>query len=189
MFICKWCKEKVFEEKPDVDALEAGDVVNCPECGKFLYGKSAFGKPISRVGGPVLNIEHHTLVHDKTRMLELGPEEVERRLTPTVVYASEVAKLSGQKAKNMKKPRRKYIRSKVLADNGGDPVNNPPHYKRGGLEAIDVIEAWDLPFALGNVVKYICRTGHKENENGVTDLEKAKCYLDRHLKVMAKKGA
>ncbi len=184
---CKWCKEKIFEEKPDVKAIKSGQIVCCPKCGKFLYGKSAFGKPIRRTGKAVENFEHHTYFHDHARMEEVGAEEVKRRTTPAVIYMSEVLKLAGMKAKNFRKPKRKYVRAATSGN--GDPINHPTHYKRGGLEAIEVIEAWDLPFALGNVVKYICRTGLKENENGVTDLEKAKCYLDRHLKVMAKKGA
>lgn len=44
----------------------------------------------------------------------------------------------------------------------GEEVNHPAHY--GGdtvYEAIKVIEAWDLGFCLGNVIKYICRHGKK----------------------------
>jgi hypothetical protein len=48
-----------------------------------------------------------------------------------------------------------------------DNVNNPPHYKRGGLEVIDVIEAFGLNFHLGNVVKYVLR--HKDKD-GLQDL-------------------
>lgn len=40
-------------------------------------------------------------------------------------------------------------------------VNHPDYYKRGGVEAIDAIEAWGLGFNLGNAVKYIARAGHK----------------------------
>lgn len=55
----------------------------------------------------------------------------------------------------------------------------PDHYKRGGLEAIDVIEAFDLGFNLGNVAKYILRAGHKDSR--VQDLKKARYYLDREI--------
>lgn len=61
-----------------------------------------------------------------------------------------------------------------------DPVNHPDHYQRGGLEAIDVIEAFtDHPedFLKGNVLKYLLRAGHKDNE--AQDLAKAAWYLDR----------
>ena len=36
-----------------------------------------------------------------------------------------------------------------------DPVHNPSHYKSGGIEVIDVIEAFELNFRLANVIKYV----------------------------------
>ena len=42
-----------------------------------------------------------------------------------------------------------------------DPVNHPAHYKYGGIETIDFIEAKELGYNLGNVVKYITRADHK----------------------------
>lgn len=63
-----------------------------------------------------------------------------------------------------------------------DLINHPPHYLKGGLEAIDVITAWELNFCLGNVIKYICRAGNKQDEQVSKDLAKAKFYLDRHVK-------
>lgn len=60
-----------------------------------------------------------------------------------------------------------------------DPVNHPSHYKRGGMEAIDVIEAFELDFALGNACKYLLRAGHKDGY--VQDLRKAKYYIQRAI--------
>ena len=60
-----------------------------------------------------------------------------------------------------------------------DPVHNPSHYKSGGIEAIDVIEAFELGFHLGNVVKYVLRAGRKGD--ALEDLEKAAWYLDREI--------
>jgi hypothetical protein len=63
-------------------------------------------------------------------------------------------------------------------------VNHPSHYggKENVYEAIKVIEAWNLGFCLGNVVKYISRAGKKNNNTLIQDLEKAKWYLDREIK-------
>jgi hypothetical protein len=61
-----------------------------------------------------------------------------------------------------------------------DVVNQPSHYKSGGMESIDVIEAFNLSFHLGNVVKYVLRSGKKDNAK--LDLEKAKWYLEREIK-------
>jgi hypothetical protein len=60
-----------------------------------------------------------------------------------------------------------------------DPVNHPSHYTRGGIETIDVIEAWNLDFHRGNVVKYLSRAQHKGTE--LQDLQKAAWYLQRAI--------
>jgi hypothetical protein len=62
-----------------------------------------------------------------------------------------------------------------------DPVNQPSHYKVGGVETIDFIEAKGLGYHLGNVVKYITRAGHKGTNQGLEDLRKARWYLDRAI--------
>jgi hypothetical protein len=59
-------------------------------------------------------------------------------------------------------------------------INHPAHY--GGdtvYEAIKVIDAWSLGFALGNAVKYISRSRHKGAE--LEDLRKARWYLDHEI--------
>jgi hypothetical protein len=60
-----------------------------------------------------------------------------------------------------------------------DPVNHPVHYKVGGIETIDFIEAKALSYHLGNAVKYITRADHKGNR--LQDLQKAKWYIDRAI--------
>lgn len=61
-----------------------------------------------------------------------------------------------------------------------DPVHSPQHYRgKGGLEAIDVIEAFDLNYRLGNAQKYLLRAGKKGD--AVTDLRKAIWYLEREI--------
>lgn len=58
-----------------------------------------------------------------------------------------------------------------------DMINNPPHYTKGKIEPIDVIEDWKLGFNDGNAVKYIARAPHKGTQ--LQDLKKARWYLDR----------
>lgn len=65
-----------------------------------------------------------------------------------------------------------------------DPVNHPSHYCLGGIEVLDAIEAWELPYHLGNVVKYIARAGRKDPAKTVEDLKKARFYLDRFIKTL-----
>jgi hypothetical protein len=83
---------------------------------------------------------------------------------------------------------RKYARGmKVIAvstsnksiHSKADMVNHPPHYKAGGIETIEFIEAKGLGYNLGNVVKYVSRADLKGNK--LEDLQKAKWYLERAI--------
>jgi len=68
-----------------------------------------------------------------------------------------------------------------MLEPAADPVNHPAHYKAGGIETIDFIEAKKLGYNLGNVVKYITRADLKGNRK--QDLEKALWYLKREIGV------
>jgi hypothetical protein len=73
-------------------------------------------------------------------------------------------------------------KAKIRMMQGGEEketVNHPPHYKVGGIETIDFIEAKGLDYCLGNVVKYITRADHKGNK--IEDLRKAQWYLTRAI--------
>lgn len=67
----------------------------------------------------------------------------------------------------------------TMAEPKDDMVNHPPHYKVGGIETIDFIEAKKLNYNLGNVVKYITRADHKGSRK--QDLAKALWYLKREI--------
>lgn len=60
-----------------------------------------------------------------------------------------------------------------------DMVNHPPHYKDGGIETIDFIEAKKLNYHLGQVVKYVSRAGKKDPSKYLEDIDKAIWYLQR----------
>jgi hypothetical protein len=60
-----------------------------------------------------------------------------------------------------------------------DTINHPAHYKVGGVETIDFIEAKNLSYHLGNVVKYISRADHKGSR--LENLKKAQWYLEREI--------
>ena len=61
----------------------------------------------------------------------------------------------------------------------------PDYYKSGGMEALDVIDAFDLNFNLGNAFKYIARAGKKGDK--AEDLRKAVTYLNREIEKEDKK--
>ena len=78
---------------------------------------------------------------------------------------------------------------KPMTTDKEDMVNHPPHYKKGGMEAIDVIEAGIgdqgfVGYLLGNIMKYLLRFPHKGKP--VEDLKKARWYLDRLILVVSK---
>jgi len=50
------------------------------------------------------------------------------------------------------------------------------HYKDKAMQPWDIIDAWELNFYAGNVVKYILRYRHKD---GLQDLQKARHYIDK----------
>ena len=64
------------------------------------------------------------------------------------------------------KPEPKEINIDTVHDKRVDMVNNPPHYKVGGLETIDILKAKLTKeeyrgYLKGNVIKYATRAGFK----------------------------
>lgn len=60
-----------------------------------------------------------------------------------------------------------------------DKINHPRHYTAGSIEVYDFIEAWNLDFTIGNVVKYVTRAPYKGTQ--LEDLKKAKWYLEKAI--------
>lgn len=60
-----------------------------------------------------------------------------------------------------------------------DNINHPEHYTRGSIEVYDFIEAWNLDFTIGNVVKYVARAPYKGSF--LDDLKKARWYLNKAI--------
>ena len=69
-----------------------------------------------------------------------------------------------------------------------DVVNHPIHYNKSGIETIDAIEAMTNEgfeyYLQGNIMKYLWRYKYK---NGVEDLEKAQCYLNKLISTIKDK--
>ena len=60
----------------------------------------------------------------------------------------------------------------------------PGYYKRGSIDVWDFIRDQRLGFHLGNVIKYVCRAGYKNND--IEDLEKAIHYLANEIEYRTK---
>lgn len=87
---------------------------------------------------------------------------------------------------------RDALNADVVSDEVVDVVNSPPHYKTGGIEAIEGIEASMGPEAYagylkGNIMKYMWR--YERKGKPVEDLKKARWYLDRLIGLREGEGA
>jgi hypothetical protein len=72
-----------------------------------------------------------------------------------------------------------------------DMVNSPDHYKTGGIETIDYIEAKLSPeeflgYCIGNSLKYMSRAGKKDKAKTAEDYKKAVWYINRAVKTLEK---
>lgn len=61
-----------------------------------------------------------------------------------------------------------------------DDIHTPSHYTQGKIEPAEFIEANELDFFEGNVIKYVVRAPYKGTP--VKDLKKARWYLDRLIR-------
>ena len=100
-------------------------------------------------------------------------------------YAEQVYKLTnGRDRRHPITGKRLMQGADIIATHHTDMVNHPPHYTKGGMETIDFIEAKELGYNLGNVVKYITRADHKGDKH--EDLCKARWYLNREIAKLSK---
>jgi len=86
---------------------------------------------------------------------------------------------------------RLYQLAKKVGEGKVDMVNNPPHYTRGGMETIDVLEAKSTPEEFKGHLKltamtYITRAGHKDSE--LQDAKKTQWYVNKWVKTLEKEA-
>ncbi len=72
------------------------------------------------------------------------------------------------------------VRVRMSNEESIDRESNPSYYKSSLGEVIDLVEAYDLNFCTGNILKYILRAG-KKSKDPLIDLMKARWYLDRYI--------
>jgi len=92
--------------------------------------------------------------------------------------AARVAELTAQAGK----PKLRMQSSRDAQIEMFDAVDHPEHYKVGGIETIDFIEAKKLNYNIGNVIKYLTRADYKGNK--LEDLRKAQWYLTREISTL-----
>ena len=119
-----------------------------------------------------------TFVHTKEKAQGRWPKYCPERLPKysKVPKKKEVQAIAEEVVKTIKETEVKTIELPKKED----VINHPSHYTRGKIEVIDFIEDQQLPYHLGNVIKYIARAGYKGDK--LEDLKKARWYLDRYIK-------
>mgnify|MGYP000386101826 FL=1 len=159
----------------------------CPECEKVMTPPGGgVSKELTCEGCGV------TFVHKKEKAQGRWPKycpeclpkyskvpkkkkEVDVTLANMAAKRKEVdVTLANMVANTLEEPEVKVVELKE------DVINHPSHYTRGKIEVIDFIEDQQLPYHLGNVIKYIARAGYKGDK--LEDLKKARWYLDRYIK-------
>lgn len=55
-------------------------------------------------------------------------------------------------------------------------ILSPSYYNKDSMSVCDIIDAYDLNFYRGNIVKYILRSGKKDPATEIQDLQKAMTY-------------
>lgn len=115
------------------------------------------------------NYAYKVMFNVKNKLKDVLEEKIiQEGEVPPEVFSQLVYDVSQRKAK-----------IRMMQGDAEETVNHPPHYKVGGIETIDFIEAKGLDYCLGNVVKYITRSEHKGNKK--EDLLKAQWYLTRAI--------
>jgi len=67
-------------------------------------------------------------------------------------------------------------------------VIHPSHYNWiPGIECMDVVKHFNFP--LGSAMKYLWRAGKKDSESMLTDLEKAKYYIQIEIDSLGEKSS
>lgn len=148
----------------------------CPECEKVMTPPGAgVSKELTCEGCGT------TFIHKKEKAQGRWPKYCPECLpkyskVPKKQKEKEiVVTLANMVAKTLEEPEVKTIELSKQED----VINHPSHYTRGKIEVIDFIEDQQLPYHLGNVIKYIARAGYKGDK--LEDLKKARWYLDRYI--------
>ena len=64
---------------------------------------------------------------------------------------------------------------------------SPSYYNKESMSVCDIIDAYDLNFYRGNIVKYILRSGKKDPDAEIQDLQKAMTYCKIEIDRLHKK--
>lgn len=136
----------------------------CPECEKVMTPPGAgVSKELTCEGCGTTFI--HTKEKAQGRWPKYCPECLPKYSKVPKKKKEVDVTLANMVANTLEEPEVKVVELKE------DVINHPSHYTRGKIEVIDFIEDQQLPYHLGNVIKYIARAGYKGDK--LEDLKKS----------------
>lgn len=173
---CPECME-VMTPPPTGTKLE---VRECEGCGEpFEYFRKPQGRPRKYCPDCAIKFCHKSkkAVEEEAKMTTVDSKEIEERQKEGTSKTEE-RHIEDSSKETVQVPTAEHM-DKMCGNIKHDAVNHPSHYTRGKIEVIDFIEDQQLPYHLGNVIKYIARAGYKGDK--LEDLKKARWYLDRYI--------
>ena len=173
---CPECME-VMTPPPTGTELE---VRECEGCGEpFEYFRKPQGRPRKYCPDCAIKFCHKSKkeVEEEAKMTTVDSKEIEERQKEDTSKTEE-RHIEDSSKETVQVPTAEHM-DKMYGNIKHDAVNHPSHYTRGKIEVIDFIEDQQLPYHLGNVIKYIARAGYKGDK--LEDLKKARWYLDRYI--------
>ena len=173
---CPECME-VMTPPPAGTKLE---VRECEGCGEpFEYFRKPQGRPRKYCPDCAIKFCHKSKkeVEEEANMTTVDSKKTEERHIEDRKETVDRQKEDSSK-ETVQVPTAEHM-DKMYGNIEHDAVNHPSHYTRGKIEVIDFIEDQQLPYHLGNVIKYIARAGYKGDK--LEDLKKARWYLDRYI--------
>lgn len=173
---CPECME-VMTPPPAGTKLE---VRECEGCGEpFEYFRKPQGRPRKYCPDCAIKFCHKSKkeVEEEANMTTVDSKETEERQKEDRRKTEEKHIEDSHKG-TVQVPTDEHM-DKMYGNIEHDAVNHPSHYTRGKIEVIDFIEDQQLPYHLGNVIKYIAHAGYKGDK--LEDLKKARWYLDRYI--------
>lgn len=173
---CPECME-VMTPPPAGTKLE---VRECEGCGEpFEYFRKPQGRPRKYCPDCAIKFCHKSKkeVEEEAKMTTLDSKKTEDRQKEDS-NKTEDRHIEDSSEEAVQVPTAEHM-DKMYGNIKHDAVNHPSHYTRGKIEVIDFIEDQQLPYHLGNVIKYIARAGYKGDK--LEDLKKARWYLDRYI--------
>ena len=158
---CPECME-VMTPPPAGTKLE---VRECEGCGEpFEYFRKPQGRPRKYCPDCAIKFCHKSKkeVEEEAKMTTVDSKKTEDRQMEDSKKTEE-RHIEDSNKETVQVPTAEHM-DKMYGNIEHDAVNHPSHYTRGKIEVIDFIEDQQLPYHLGNVIKYIARAGYKKQD-------------------------